>query len=150
MKESLKSQFGDEATKSAFANSMNMYPDQAVKVGAQWSGDVTLQTAMPLVLNNSWKLESLNGNLANVSIHSIINSKTDSKPVEVQGMEMTYDLEGDQTGNIILNIETGLAEKTELDQKINGTMVMSGEMLPEPMKVPMKIETKTIITKSKR
>lgn len=146
LREKLKKQYGDEAMKSTLANTMNIFPDGPVTTGAEWSRKISLDMGMAMLVDNTWKLNAIEGNKAKIGINSTIVSQPSENPMKVQGMELTYDMKGTQTGDMVLNITSGLTEKATITQNIDGIMLMSGNTLPEPMEVPMKIEsTITII-----
>lgn len=150
VKETLKGQFGDQAMKSNLANTMNIYPDKKVGEGDEWSKDIKMNMSMPMTLSNTWKLNSIKDGKAFVTINTIIKALSEAEPMKVQGMEMKYDLEGTQTGEMEIDIETGLAEKSVINQDIKGDMIMSGEQLPEPMAVPINIKSKITLTMTKK
>lgn len=147
---SLKLQFGDEAMKSTLSNTMNIYPENRIKKGESWNRVIDLNVGMPMKLDNTWTLVDVKKDLAQVTVNSKIETLKTDEPMQVQGMEMEYKLTGDQSGTIKLNVLTGLAEESIVNQKIKGTMVLTGEMLPQAMEVPISIETKATVTMSKK
>ncbi len=150
VRKSLKGQFGDEAMKSTLSNVMNIYPEKKIKVGSSWSRDVNLNVGMPMILANTWTLNSVKSGKALISVETAIKTNSEAKPMEVQGMSMKYNLSGTQTGEMTVDIKTGLTEKSVVDQEFGGKMIMSGGMLPETMKVPITIISKVTLTMTKK
>lgn len=150
VKKSLEMQFGDEALKSTLSSLMNIYPEKPVKTGSSWSRMIELNVGMPIVLDNTWKLNSVKKGQAFVSINTVITANSAAEPMEIQGMTMKYELKGSQEGELIIDIETGLTKSSIMNQKLSGKMLMSGGMLPEAMEVPIQIETKASVTMEKK
>ena len=150
VRKSLKGQFGDKAMKSTLANVMNIYPEKAIKVGKSWSREINLNVGMPMTLANTWTLNSVKKGKALISVETTIKTNPEAEPMEVQGMSMKYDLSGTQTGEMTVDIKTGLTEKSVVDQEFGGKMIMSGGMLPEEMEVPITIISKITLTMTEK
>lgn len=131
--------FSDEAVKQMLSQSTNIYPEKPVKPGDTWNR--TLTSAMgpiTMEINNTYKLESANDKTAKVSVNATIVGKTAAGPGAIQGM--TVDMKGKQSGTLDIEIATGMLQKMDITQDIDGNMEMQG------MKVPMKIKSVSTTT----
>ncbi len=131
--------FSDEAVKQMLAQSTYIYPEKTVKPGDTWTKTHTSNMGpIAMEINNTYKLESANDKTAKVSLNATIVGKTATGNGAIQGM--TVDMKGKQSGTLTLEIATGILQKMDLTQDIDGNMEMQG------MKVPMKIKSVSTTT----
>lgn len=151
--ETLKQQYGEENMKSQLSNGMSFYPKKGVSVGDSWSKTIEMNTGMSMILTNIWTLNSINGNISNISVKSDITTNTD-ETTDLNGMKIKYDLKGLQTGEMEVNNATGMVNKSTLDQNIKGNMSMisegSDDLMPTNIDVPIELNTKMTIVCTKR
>lgn len=122
----MEGQFGVESIRSSMALMTGFYPDTPVKVGDTWTKMKTTTMGMQNEVETTYTLKERKRGIATIEFSSKIKSDPNAEAVEMMGMEMSYDLEGTQSGTIMVNEKTGWAKKTEGTQKMEGTMNMSG------------------------
>lgn len=141
-RQQLDQMFSDEAVKEMLSQSTDIYPEQMVKPGDTWTRTHTTSMGpISMEVANTYKLESATDKTANVSVNATITGKSTNSPAGIQGM--TVDMKGKQSGKMEIEIATGVLQKMDLTQDIEGTMGVQG------MKVPMTIKTVGTITGSK-
>lgn len=138
MKEIMKQYAGEDALKESF-KSFRMYPDHPIGVGSEWKNNFKMEM-LGLQMFNTYTLNALSSNNAVITCGSKMVNDSTAKPMEMMGMEMRYNLSGDQSGMMTVNTINGLLSKADLTQKISGRMEMSGGQLSTPMNFPMTME----------
>ncbi len=132
MRQQLEPLFSDAAVRQTLEQNTHIYPDQPVKKGDTWERTMTSSMGpIVLTIHNTYRLEKATSTHATVSVKGDITGATGATPVE--GMQVH--LKGTQTGTLNMEIATGMVEKMNYTQNIDGAMEIQN------MKVPMKIQT---------
>lgn len=127
--------FNDENFKQNIQQSFGMYPDKPVKPGDTWTNTMDINNqGIQMKIDNTYTLESVNGNTANV--------KTDSK-ISSLGTD-SMGITGTMTGNMKFDIPTGLPIDGNLDMNMKMTMNTGGQVVPMNTDINMKITGKKI------
>lgn len=150
-KSTLAQSFGDDAVKSMINQSMNYYPQNAVKNNDTWESKYSIKAIFPMEINNKLKLLGEKDGLLNVDVQSTINSDTKDKPADFMGFQANMKLKGDSKGTVNINKETGLMEKGNLTETMTGEMeLLANKTIPQNIKVPMKMEAKITYETTKK
>ncbi len=145
MRKQIAGVFNDTAVRSMMQQSLNIYPDKAVKTGDTWIKSMNLNMGpFSLKLDNTYKLTSVNGGTAHIDIASKISSNEGTK--QMAGQEMKINLEGDSQGKMDVDIASGLVIDSKINQKIKGSMKMTGMPVP----IQTNINSDTHITGKKK
>ena len=129
--QSLQAQFSDEAMKGTFNQSFQMYPGKAVKVGDTWEVKQESDAGgMPMKIKSTYMLKSAGSGKATLDVVS-----------DIDGMDGS--LKGTQGGEITMDQKTGLPEKSEIMQNMQGTITTNG------MEVEMDIQSTITVTTKK-
>ena len=131
MEEQMEGQFGIDAIKSGMAQVTGFFPDNPVNVGDTWTKNTTITTGMKMLAETTYTLTERKAGVATITFSSQLKTDPDSAPLEMMGMEMTYDLKGTQKGTILVDEKTGWTKKTDGTQEMKGTMNMSGGAVGE-------------------
>jgi hypothetical protein len=127
--------FSDESMKSTFEQSFKYFPNRPVNVGDTW--DATLNTSLGSGMNTDMKsafqLKSYDANQATLSVNSTFSMGGNST--------MTMALNGTATGEIQLDLKTGMPSASSTTQTIKGKIKM------QETEVGMDIVAKTTLTK---
>ncbi len=125
------STFNDENFKQNIQQSFGMYPNKPVKPGDTWQNTTEMNNqGMILKLDNTYTLQSVDGNNANVKVDSKISS---------QG---AMSINGTMSGTMKFDVPTGLPLDGNLDMNMN-----MGEA--NSQSAPLKMDMKTKITGKK-
>lgn len=142
-KEILKAIFSEDALKSMMEQSFNYYPEKPVKVGDSWTSTITLKSPYPIVAENTYKLNKVEGNDAFIDIISKVKTEEGAK-MSYSGVELTVELTGDIKGNNQVNLQTGMPVNSTSKQNLKGNITTQG------MTIPMSVNSDTIIKFSKK
>ncbi|MEN7546346.1 DUF6263 family protein [Rapidithrix thailandica] len=128
LKQTLSKQFGNEAIRENMAFVFDIYPEEKVSVGDEWSKTLSLTSALGLKLTNTWKLVALNGGVAEVQVKSVAENAGGSG-MEVPGVgKMNYNLSGTQEGMLSLDQKSGWTKGAEVKQDFSGDVELEGAM----------------------
>jgi hypothetical protein len=104
-KASMKDQFNDQSMKDNFAQMFTIFPNKEVKVGDSWKKTHSTVGKMGAVYNTTYTVKDIDGDHVTLRTDTKINS-------DKEGAE----IDGTQTGNIIVDSKTGLMINSEFDQ----------------------------------
>ncbi|UII20372.1 DUF6263 family protein [Fulvivirga ligni] len=139
-KEAVKAQlmqsYGEEAFKSSIELIFAVYPKEKVAPGSKWEVENKIRNSMTADLNGTYKyVEATNDSYI---IHGESEVATDpSKTMTTNGMEISYDLQGNMIADIKIDKKSGWI--TEATQK----QTMSGKAMTGGMEIPMSINTES-------
>lgn len=124
-------------------------PGKDVTQGNNW--EIPVQTnsgGMSLEILNSYHLDGISGNSANITSESTIQAAANGEPMEAGPGKITYDdLKGLGKSTIILDVSTGLISELKAKTHLSGNLAFS--MPGMNMQIPMEIngESKIISLK---
>jgi hypothetical protein len=137
-KQTLEQQFSAQAQQDAWSSSLDYLPSGPVSVGQSWKKQASLSQGFPILLDTSYTLKDLKGGIATIDVSSTIQSATDAS-MDVQGLGISYQLSGMQTGTIQVRLDTGWIAKASMQQSISGTI--GAKIGDQELSWPMSIET---------
>ncbi|MEM6803944.1 MAG: DUF6263 family protein [Bacteroidota bacterium] len=141
MAETMKQQYGGGALSQGMESMTMYFPPKAVKEGDSWERTSKVNMNFEMEISNTFTLDQVKDGKAYISVSSVLNTNKD-KEIEMQGMKMKYDLLGTQKGTFIVDVESGWVLESDIDQDIDGNMSLESPQIPNPMDVPMAIESK--------
>ncbi len=139
MKQTMQQSFNQESLKQMFGGSFIQFPTKSLKKGDTWTEKHSITNQFTLNVINNYTLKSVDGGKAKLSISSTLSTEPGNKS-NMQGMEVTYNLFGTQSGEITVDVKTGEILGSEIDQNISGNF--SADMAGDKMDVPMTIASK--------
>lgn len=143
----LAAQFTSE---DGLKQSLNMlllkYPTAKVKVGKPWETVSEMKQMISFVNTSTTMVNEINGDFASLTQNVKIEQEEGDNMMEMQGMEMEYELSGDKQGVYEIDLKTGLIVKGEGITTITGIISIDSPQFPAPMSIPMTIKsTETIL-----
>ncbi|MBT3748805.1 MAG: hypothetical protein HN936_02095 [Bacteroidetes bacterium] len=147
---SLASQFGtEEAIKQNLSNQFFIFPESKVKVGKAWES--VKETKQMISMKNT-----IQQTITEVTVDAItltqqvkIDMGEGGEAMEVQGMEMQYELSGGKDAVYEIDPLTGLTITGEGHTTISGIISIESPQLPTPMSIPMTIKSTDKIVRLK-
>lgn len=123
------------------------FPDGGAEMKKPW--EEKSKTNQMIAFNVMAKYELVNASkeVNEIKVTAQISQDPDSPPMEMQGMNITYELLGAKEGTLLLDAETGLVNTTDTTTSISGTISIDSPQLPSPMSIPMTIRSKEKIVK---
>ena len=104
---SLKDQFSEQTLKDQFAQVFNIFPNKEVKVGDSWQKEYSTSGRMAAKYTTTYTVKEIEGEHVTLTAKTKITSSAN-------GQEM----DGTQSGNIIVDSKTGMMVNAEFDQNI--------------------------------
>jgi hypothetical protein len=106
MQQVLEQQFNDAAVKRMFEQSINIFPNEKVKVGDSWNKDLETPASLlgGIKMTNTYTVKEIEGNTALLDLSSDINTGSG-------------DLVGMQSGTLAVDIPTGLVVNARITQR---------------------------------
>lgn len=143
---SLRQQFNADMVKQTMESSFKIYPDQPVKIGDSWTVDTKMHMSMPIETVTKFTLKAVNDGVATLGVSGTLVSNSS---FENMGNEIETDLKGTNSGNVDINIKTGMVINSHLRVDLFGTMKSMGQNVDFDMEGINKIIGKEIITVEK-
>lgn len=109
VKASMKEQFSDESMKDNFAELFTVFPNKEVKVGDSWKKTYSKGGKTAATFNTTYTVKEIDGDHVTLKAESKISGKEE------------MEVEGTQTGNIIIDSKTGLMINAEYEQNMSIT-----------------------------
>lgn len=150
IRQMLKKQFGPSTMKHMLERSYIPFPEKAVGEGDSWSKSFDLGgIGFPLKVDNKYTVKDLGSSRATLEAEGQISS-IEGQTMKILTMEFAYDLQGQQTGEQVVDVERGILIESNVTQKMKGDMTIlnaPGMGADEKgMKVPMEMETRIVLT----
>lgn len=137
----LSKSFDENQFKQNLEQSFGIYPDKPVKPGDSWHKTMTMNNAGILMkMDNTYTLESVDNNNANVKMSSKISSGSDS--AKLVGMNM--DMNGTMEGTMQFDIVSGMPVKGLSTMQMNMKVKSQGTEMPMNLTFTMNITGKKL------
>ncbi len=147
MKTMLEAEFNSEKMTQQFGNFTTVYPEKEMGVGESWTQDQSVDTGFPMTLTTTYTVTDISDSTVELDVKSTVATSETAEPIENMGMEMTYDLSGEQFGTVTIDRKTGLTIRSEIKQDFSGLVdILPNVNLPEGMSFPMTITSEVFIT----
>ncbi len=122
-------------------------PEGGAALKEPWEVESKVNQVVSLNTKTKYELLSSGKETNEIKVSSQITQDPDAPPMEIQGMNITYDLLGANDGTISLSAPTGLILSSQVTTSISGTISIESPQLPSPMSIPMTIRSSEKITK---
>ncbi len=141
----LRAEFGSGgALKETIENLLAIYPREPVTIGESWQRISRVSEGLPLVLNNTWTLKSIDDNRVVIGVQA--NGKTYEDNSAARGGNLHYDLHGKQEGAFVLDPASGWILDGRLTQRVRGRVLMEGtQQLGQNLSWYVDIESTTML-----
>ncbi len=126
--------FSEENFKNNLQQSFGFYPAKPVKLGDTWTTTTTTNSnGAEMTMNNTYVLESVSGDIANVKVNSTL-----SAPASAQ----IDSIGGTTTGIMQFDTKTGIPVSGDLETKMDLEINANGQSIPMKMDIKMKVTSK--------
>ncbi|PWS32388.1 DUF6263 family protein [Pedobacter paludis] len=119
IKASLGKQFSAEGMKQTMESSFKIYPDKPVKIGDSWTVDTKMQMTMPIETITIYTLKLVKDGIAFLNVNGNLISKGS---FDSMGTKIDTDLKGTNSGDMQIDLKTGLVLSSHLRLEMYGTM----------------------------
>ncbi|MEM0997681.1 MAG: DUF6263 family protein [Bacteroidota bacterium] len=135
----LKNSFGPEAMKKNMQQMATVFPDVLIGEGDTWGAETGMAGEFGLNLETTYKVDLIDADKCVLAMESEVKTDEDAG-IDMGGMKVSYDITGEQTGNIEVDRKTGLVIRGEMEQDLKGEVETMG------MSVPMTIKSTITIS----
>lgn len=125
-------QFSEESIKSLFEQFGSYLPDKPVGIGDAWDVETTINNN-GINLFNQLKvtLKKVEGTVATLDVTGTVQTQEGGATQNMQGMEAKIEMKGEQSGTVLIDMNTGWAISTEITQNITGETKVMGMSIPQ-------------------
>ncbi|MDD3077815.1 MAG: DUF6263 family protein [Paludibacter sp.] len=139
-KAQLEQTFGAESFKSNMEMGLNLFTNKPVTEGDKWKIESKISTMFGAVITNEYELESIDKKSCKIKGVSEIHTTSTDFPLNPNGIDMKYNLEGTASSAYNIDCQTGWIVSATIEEKMDGEIsVGATPQLPDGMKVPMTI-----------
>ena len=117
------------------------FPEDGVEIKKPWEVDAKVSGMMAMQVRSKFELEKASKTTNQIKISATIAQDPDAAPIEMQGMNLTMELNGAKEGTLILDANTGLVVTNDGVTSISGSMSIDSPQLPAPMTIPMTVRS---------
>lgn len=139
--QSVGKSFDADNFKQNIQQSFDIYPDKPVKIGDSWTKTLNLNSGgISMLSNNTFTLQSVNGDDAILKVDSKISSGADSAATMGVKVSTTGNIDGTTT----VDLPTGLSKEGNMNMKMNMQINSQGMNIPMDMDIKMKFESRKL------
>ncbi len=113
IRQAFTQQFNEQNIKEIFSQSFNIFPNKPVQVGDSWEKKVAGTSTMPMDVTTTYTVKAIKGELVTLDAKSKMNFTGGA------------DMNGSQTGTMVVNAKTGLIVNSDFEQTLSGQMKMT-------------------------
>jgi len=141
MKQMFGSLFNEKTIQAALEQSSSYFPNKPVSIGDSWEVNTTVNSGTFDIINKmTLTLKEVKGNIATLESKSTLSTPEGGAVINIQGMEAHVTMNGEQSGNIQMDMKTGWIVKSEMTQHSTNNIEVMGQTMPQ------EIEVKSTIT----
>jgi hypothetical protein len=143
--QNLRKQFGANAVEQSLEQITSFFPGRPVSVGDRWKDSTEANTGFPMVIKSEYVLKSRKEGTAMIDVTSELSSDPQNA-MALGPLTMAYDVSGTQTGNIMVDENTGLPTKSEISLQFSGNVDVSGVPNEKPQRWPISATGGVVVT----
>lgn len=137
-----------EGFQKTIENMVMTFPDGGAETKKPWEEESKTNQMISFKVLSKCELIKSSDEANEISVKAQIIQDPDSPPMEMEGMNLTYELAGAKEGVFVLETATGLIKSAESTTSISGTISVDSPQLQSPMSIPMTIRsTEKVIRK---
>jgi hypothetical protein len=137
LRQSISEQYDADAMREQMGNTVINYPDGPVRIGDTWTETTTSGGQFPVQAESVYTLQEYQDGIATIGMTSTVSINPNAEPQSIAGMELVYNLSGEQEGVMLINVETGWTAGATITQTMSGDMTISSG--GTDMTIPMSI-----------
>jgi hypothetical protein len=139
-----KSITSESSLKGMIEGITSYVPNKQINIGDKWASTLSISNGgINLLTTTDFKLKKISDNHAEISGDATIEPIAGGAPLEVNGMQISYDLRGLGKSTLTVDTKSGWVIKHNIKTHMQGNMGIKGQ--GQDMEMPMEIEGKTDI-----
>jgi len=140
-KQMFGAQFSEKALQTTFERMSPYFPEKPVAIGDSWDITANINSnGVDIISKMKLTLTQVKDNIATMDCSGTLSTPEGGAVFQVQGMDATASITGDQTGTIQIDMKTGWIVRSELSQKFVQNIEVGGQPMQQ------NIESKTVVT----
>ncbi len=153
MVEQIKGFIDKDSIKQTWQENLSYLPNEPVNLGESWERSLTMEDPLPITVITTYTLESVDQNEVviktegSIEMGNIDFSQFLGTAVQ-EGIEVDCDFTGDQTGSIILDINSLWVKNMEVEQNMSGKIIITNTNIDQSIEMPMEVISKSVVTGS--
>lgn len=124
----LKIQVKEEFNTNTFEQTMRyfkyVYPIDSINVGESWTIIDTIYPNFGVLSTMTYTLKEIKNEIAYIDIKADLAKDSNSKGIDMDLMHLKFNLQGQQEGLVLLDLNTGWIRKMSLAQELTGKMTV--------------------------
>ncbi|WP_281615962.1 DUF6263 family protein [Flammeovirga sp. SubArs3] len=138
----IKQSYGEKQLKTNMEMLTNIFPEEAVKKGSTWSKSSQYTISFTANIKRTFTVDRLSKTEIIINeVNHIATDNTKEEYQEINGMQMRYEMEGDNEATYTIDRTTGWIKNVNSTMKLDGfTHINAGGQV---MKVPLEFTTIT-------
>ncbi|MGE5395710.1 MAG: DUF6263 family protein [Candidatus Saccharibacteria bacterium] len=120
--------------KASFGQYLGFFPDNEVEVGSKWDLPIKMPSMLNMDMNLHYTVNDITDDQVVLGVNSEVNMDS---PIKNNGMEIQMKATGTQTGTTKVDLKSGIAGTTDINQKFDMNMKMKNPQSGEDMEIPM-------------
>ncbi|MFT6149774.1 MAG: hypothetical protein ACJAUH_002468 [Saprospiraceae bacterium] len=139
VKDQVKSQFSNQTVEYVMRYFRYNYIEDSLEVGDYWMVTDTVYPSYGVISTMTYTLKEIKNNIAYLEIKADLKKDPNFKGIDMDMMHLKFNLQGQQEGLVLLDMNTGWVRKMSVAQRLTGKMTV---FFIDPQGVTMKIEVK--------
>ncbi len=145
-KQQIKTQFmqsfGPAAFKGSIETATAIFPNGPVAKNDRWTVNTKLESPAKATVRMSYQLTDILNDLYQIHGEGTMATDKDAKPMQINGLSISYNLTGTTIADIKADKATGWLKEVKLKQAMKGDMqIPDGPTVPGGMTIPMTFAT---------
>lgn len=124
IKENVKTQFSNQSIEGVMRYFQYNYIEDSLEVGDYWSVTDTVYPNYGVISTMTYRLKEIKNNIAYFEIKADLKKDPAFKGIDMDMMHLKFNLQGQQEGLVLLDLETGWVRKMSIAQRLTGKMTI--------------------------
>jgi len=139
--------FGANTFKGSLETGTAIFPATAVSKNDKWTVNTNLESPAKATVQTIYQLVDVTADFYQIHGDGTMVSDTSSKPLEINGLPMKYNLSGTTLSDIKVSKTTGWISEIKLRQLMSGSIqILDNPRVPGGMIIPMTFNTEMSTT----
>lgn len=140
--------YGDKAFKGNIEMGTAIFPETKVSKGDSWTINTKLESQLTADIQTVYTLTDVGKDFYMISGKSEIKPSAEGNNVNLNGMDMQYEISGTMTSTLKIDMATGWTNDGDVRQELDIELkIPDNPQVPGGMTIPMQIDTQMKITK---
>lgn len=138
---------GPEGFRKILEGMIIPFPEGGAQAKQPWELESKMELVVNLQTKTKYELVKSSKESNEIKVNGQITQDPDSPAIEMQGMNITYELLGATEGTLELDPVSGLVTTGETTTAISGAVSVESPQLPSPLSIPITIRSVEKLTK---